>query len=107
MGIPLSEVADHLVRLAPHMQIAHHIPGRIRLKILHSGIAIARENDIQDLVLSVPGIRNIRLNPLNRSVVIEYDAARFPSDLWENMLHLARRPEHLTEIHNRLQRLGD
>lgn len=107
MGTSLSEVMAQLVRLAPHMLIAHHIPGRIRLKVLPSGIEMARETDIQDLVRSVPGIRNIRLNPLNRSVVIEYDVARFPSDLWENMLQMAGRPELLAEIHDRLERLAD
>lgn len=107
MGMPLSEAAAQLVRLVPHMQIAHHIAGRIRLRVLPSGVDIARETDIQDLVRSVPGIRSIRLNPFNCSVVIEYEPSRFPSDLWEHMLQLAKRPELLPEVHSRLERLWD
>jgi hypothetical protein len=107
MGISLSEAMAQVVRLAPHMEIAHHIPGRIRLKVLPSGIKMALQTDIQDVVQSVPGIRNVRVNPLSRSVVIEYDAARFPSDLWESILHLGKRPELISEVQDRLKRLSD
>ena len=82
MGIPLATVTEQLVRLAPHMQLAHHIPGRIRLRIHDSGMDTAREIDIHEVARSVPGIKGIRLNPFNRSVIIEYDSVRFPPDLW-------------------------
>lgn len=105
MSVPLSPVTEQLVRLAPHMQLAHHIPGRIRLRIRHSGLEAAQNIDIHDVARSVPGIRGIRLNPFNRSVVIEYDSVLFPPDLWETMLQLGSRPELLPEVRERLQRL--
>ena len=81
-------------------------PARIRLKIQISGIEAAQNIDIHEVARSVPGISNIRLNPFNRSVVVEYDSARFPPDLWETMLLLGKRPELLPEVRERLGRLG-
>jgi hypothetical protein len=107
MEIRPSEVAVQLMRLAPHVDIAHHIPGRIRLKILPAGLELVKKTNLHTVLEDIPGISSIRLNRLGLSVVIEYDTTRFPFDLWERMLQVKRRPELFDEIQTRLQHLWD
>jgi hypothetical protein len=97
-----SAVVSDLVRLAPHTEVAHHIPGRIRLKILLSGLEMALRSKIQHLAGSLPGIRNIEVKWLSRSVIIDYDKERFPGDFWERMQRLKNEPELAGELEKML-----
>ena len=64
-----------------HLTIAHHIPGRIRLKFAASIISnpevkkiINKNNNKVDQIYSIiPGIKNTTVNILARSMVVEYD----------------------------------
>lgn len=84
-----------LVRLAPHTEIAHHIPGRIRLKILPSGIEAALKSDLKQLGEAIPGINSIEVKWLARCVVIAYDEERLPFEFWDRLQQMKNRPPEL------------
>lgn len=98
-------VVEDLIRLAPHTEVAHHIPGRVRIKILPSGFLMAQDMDVDEMTQRIPGILHIRVNPVARSLVIDYDKNLVPYDLWEKLKQLKRRPELEMEIRTRLQNM--
>lgn len=78
---------DDLLQLRPLLHVAHHVPGRLRLKF---DPAIQKNQSVishlSSLMKSLPdtGLYHIRLNPFARSLVLEYDAARIAyADLQE------------------------
>lgn len=78
-------------RLAALLRIAHHVPGRVRLKLssdddvaLASVVASARQ--FQQTMADAPGIRAVSLNLLARSCVVEYDPGRIPPAAWPDLL---------------------
>jgi len=89
----------------PHLEIAHHIPGRIRLKVLLSGLAAIEDMDIEALVLSIPGVLGMRVNSAARSVVIDYNQKVISQDFWHLLGQLKHRPERISEVAARIRRL--
>lgn len=87
-----------LVILARHLEIAHHVPGRIRLKILPSGFGRVQGVDIEALVLGIPGILGLRINLAARSVIIEYNEALLPFELWQKLGQIRQQPERAEEV---------
>lgn len=92
-------------RFARYLRIAHHIPGRIRLKLagdLDSAQldAIADAKRFGRALDDVPGIRSVKLNLLARSCTLEYDASVIPAAAWGDFLEGARTPaaERLLDI---------
>lgn len=102
---PGHRAVEQLLPLVPHLEIAHHIPGRIRLRVLLSGAAAIQEMDVEALVMSIPGVRGLRVNTAARSVVIDYDQERIPQDFWHLLGQLKQRPEKLAEISARIRQL--
>ncbi len=94
-----------LIDLAAHAQIAHHIPGRIRLKIKPSGIPLAMKLDPQDLGFFT-GVRSVRSNTAARSVVIDYDEQKIPFSLWEKLLKAKAGSEVRNSVQQALQKLA-
>lgn len=94
---------DDLLQLLPHVEIAHHVPGRIRLKIHPSALNVVRDIDVEKVLLDIPGVRSLRINAFAKSVVIEYNCDRLPHDLWTNLGHLKQKPELAREIAALLQ----
>jgi|AGTN01.1.fsa_nt_gi hypothetical protein len=84
--------ADWLSALLPlrrHLDIAHHIRGRLRLRLALGGLkAVSPEivARLQQQMESVPAIRSVRANLAALSVVIEYDPDRIPADWWQALL---------------------
>ena len=75
--------------LRRHLHIAHHIPGRIRLRISASASRELGNVDsaVFDRVLAaIDGIDDVRLNALAGSVVIQYRTEKIPSAWWETLL---------------------
>ncbi|WED23905.1 heavy-metal-associated domain-containing protein [Vibrio sp. JC009] len=65
------------LKLRSWVHIAHHIPGRVRLKYRLGIIAhLARFNasDIERALDKIPAFRNYKLNSSTGSILIEYDA---------------------------------
>ncbi|MFT4172056.1 MAG: cation transporter [Rhodocyclaceae bacterium] len=79
-------------RFAAHVQIAHHIPGRIRLKLApvklddEERAAVSRAKGFQKALDSIPGVKSIRLNLLARSCTVEYDTGIIPAAAWPDVL---------------------
>lgn len=81
---------DDLLGMRPLLHVAHHVPGRLRLKfdsaIQKNSAAISH---LSSLMKSAPdaGLYHVRLNALARSLVLEYDSARISyADLQEFLI---------------------
>jgi hypothetical protein len=77
--------------IAALLRIAHHIPGRVRLKLegdLGGGLGQAVE-DARRFVrsaASTPGIRTVNLNVMARSCVVEYDPGIISPTAWQDLV---------------------
>ena len=81
--------AQEFFELRSFLSVAHHIPGRIRLKfnpeIRHHSLASALAHLARGAT-ETPAART-RLNLLAHSLVIEYDAARIAPDDVDTFMH--------------------
>ena len=108
-GQPDVETPDALRRCAALAEIAHHMPGRVRLK-LNTGTEALRRIGTSDIgpehlgraLEAADGIRRVRLNRLARSVTIEYDNRAIPDAAWPDLLAGKATPEAATLL-NRLR----
>ncbi|MDR0563578.1 MAG: cation transporter [Azoarcus sp.] len=101
-----TEFLQHTARLAV---IAHHIPGRIRLKLnesaenlpnlRHQGIEAGR---FCNMLVKLKGIRRVNVNRLARSVTVEYDNQTIPDQAWRDLWVNPSSPEAAALI-NRLR----
>ena len=99
------KLIEGLLRIAPNIKIAHHIPGRIRLKVSLSGLNSVQEIDIGKIMGSIPGILSVRINPFAMSAIIEYDQEQLPCDLWVSLGEVGNKPEMAEKVAERLQTL--
>ena len=89
---PTTDYFELVQTYAPMVTIAHHIPGRIRLKLndtnadidIRQGIAHARR--FSDVWQGIPGIRSAKLNLLAKSCTVEYDVDQIPFGGWADLL---------------------
>lgn len=75
--------------LRRHVGIAHHVPGRIRLKLDPRALAALPRLDPAPLVAlldRLPAVRVTRVNPAALSIVIDYDAAALSMTEWPRLL---------------------
>ena len=84
-------VEDYLMPLLEEAEIAHHIPGRIRLRFNHNILArLPKLNgikkEIQRMVNQIEAIKDIRLNLYAGSVVVQYDTDILSPDLWQEVV---------------------
>ena len=99
------EVIQNLITLAPHTEIAEHHQGKIRLKLLMSGLKVVKNIDFDALARCIPGLLSMNVKMLSRSVVIDYDPKRLPSDLWEDLVQIRHKPDTTPNVRGRLQDL--
>jgi hypothetical protein len=81
---------DTLLALRGHVQVAHHVPGRIRLRIAPTLVTSAwraDRNRIEQALRSIQGISGVRINPVAGSVVVEYIPNRVVPGTWEVLLN--------------------
>jgi hypothetical protein len=57
--------------------VAHHIPGRIRLKMPRAGDAHHLLEQVQRAISLIPEVNRIDVNRVTGSIVVEYDPAHF------------------------------
>ncbi|MHC1728624.1 MAG: HMA2 domain-containing protein [Syntrophobacteraceae bacterium] len=100
----MTEICDILL-LAKHVNIVHHIPGRIRLRVSPSGVSVARRTDFDRLMNGIPGVLKTRVSPIVGSIVIDYDCERLPPDLWDLLVRCNYDPSLTSEVEDRLTRL--
>lgn len=78
-----------LMKLRRYLTVAHHVPGRIRLKLdpnalfqAPSGFAAAFRN----WLAAHDGILDVRVNKAALSIVVEYDPVRLPQADWDRLI---------------------
>lgn len=78
---------NHLAEVRNYLTVAHHVPGRIRVKfkLTLAGHPLIKEITQSDLPLP-EGIVGTRLNLFARSVVVDYDPDMISPELLDEML---------------------
>lgn len=83
---PYEELRDNLCCV----RIAHHIRGRIRLKLEANPAVVVipgkQTRQIQAILDRIPGFHSVRVNLLARSIAVEYDPATIPDSAWSDFL---------------------
>lgn len=89
-------VVDKIQRFGACVHIAHHLPGRIRLRLAQldelpaldtkEQSLLDQARNFRDLLDSIPGIVSIRVNLMARSCTVEYDHAAIPFQAWPDFL---------------------
>jgi hypothetical protein len=97
---------DRLMDLAAQTGIAHHIPGRIRLKVKLSGLPLVQGLEAADLTKYFIGILDARTNAAARSILISYDERVIPPHLWEHMINGKKDPSIRQSVKEQLERLS-
>ena len=81
---------SRFVALLAALEVAHHIPGRLRLKLAQRPTVNAPSlGEVQQFVAQIgraEGIRRVTLNPLARSCTVEYQHATIPAAAWHDLL---------------------
>lgn len=67
-------------------QIAHSIAGRIRIRVPWLGTEPQSASTYQGLVEAISGVKTVRINPLAKSIVVEYNPRIVPSAKMEDLL---------------------
>jgi hypothetical protein len=98
-------IIQNIIRIAPYMNIHHHVPGRIRLKTNPAFLAAIRGIDFDNMIRSIPGVLDHRVNLPARSVVIEYDPRRLPYALWESVGHIRHNPGIVAQVTDQMRTL--
>lgn len=81
--------ARALLQLRDRIDIAHHLPGRIRLRLRTSavrGLPRVSAASARALLQRLDFIHDLRVNAAAGSVVIDYDPVRLPPAHWETLL---------------------
>ena len=72
-----------LLDLRPHVRVAHHLPGRLRIEVRPGARAVRAlrgyaGGEGEALLRLLPGVRSIRQNALAGSLILEYDPKQMP-----------------------------
>ena len=87
--------------LAACIEIVHHIPGRIRLRLaldessasnLSLQSLLEQVGDFKKALDSVPAIRSVRVNAMARSCTVEYDPRAVPAQAWVDFIQGVHSP---------------
>jgi len=100
-----SAAIEDILSLAPHTQMTEHQPGKVRLKLLWSGVTLAGKIDFGRMMSVVPGLNKMQVKTLARSVIIDYDPHRLPSSLWDDLDRLKEEPQLAADVRERLRSL--
>lgn len=75
--------------LRRHLRIAHHVPGRIRLKLDMAALKHLPKVDpapFQELFRRIRGVQATRINAPALSVVVDYDTSVIAMSVWQRLL---------------------
>jgi len=78
-----------LPQILAHLQIVHHVRGRVRLRLRPGIMAILPKLNgasAEQWLARIPGVLDLRLNLAAASLVIQYDAARIQPQWWERLI---------------------
>ena len=79
-----------------HLNVAHHVKGRIRFRIAPTALSSISQINHQELtgfIRSLSGIEDVRINPIAASVVVYYNPQEIQPSWWEQLMH-----SHQSEI---------
>jgi hypothetical protein len=102
------QIVYFLLELAPHVSMASHIPGRVRLKVSRKGIDVARSKSpsrLKENLHSIRGVKSFRFKLLSRSLVVDYDPEVLEGDLWEDLAKLEGDPVSAVKVSERVRAL--
>lgn len=99
------DIVEELLQLVPHLEVAHHVAGRIRLRIRPSALGLIQKIDVEDMMRSIPGVLSLRVNAAARSVVLEYNQKEFPDTLWRDIARMREKPELTQSVSVQLHNL--
>ena len=74
---------ERLKEILPRLSVAHHIPGRARLKLSGKAPSWALESSVGGYLKSIKGIIGVNVNPFSASAVITYDQNELSPALFE------------------------
>jgi hypothetical protein len=81
---------EELLGFLDDVRIAHHIRGRIRLKLELSAVSVevprVPARAFQSVLDRTPGIASVQVNLLARSCTVHYDPAQIPAQAWSDLL---------------------
>lgn len=93
MGSLVLNSIEDLWRFARQTRIAHHIPGRVRLKLEGKADgAVTEVRRFVDAASKASGIRSVNVNLLAKSCVVEYDPALIAPSAWQDIVDGTRSP---------------
>lgn len=75
--------------LIRHLNVAHHTKGRIRFRLLPKALNYVYQIDSHDItssIRSLPGIEDVRINPIAGSIVVYYNPRQIEPTWWEELL---------------------
>jgi hypothetical protein len=87
------DIVDALRCFSGALQIVHHIPGRIRLKLAPRDLphdlagVIDKAKRLGETLTNTSAVRSVTLNPLARSCVVEYDPQSIPPSAWTELIN--------------------
>ncbi len=100
-----TNLMESLLGIAPHTEVVHHIPGRIRLRIMPSGLKAVRGMNFDSIIGALPGIESVRINAIVGSTVVKYDSGKLPYSFWEEMRQLRTKPQLAEQLREHLRNL--
>ncbi len=81
---------EELRALLAGVRIAHHIRGRIRLRLEaalpQTGLSSGQAKHLNTLLDRIPGVHSVRANLFARSCTVEYDPGMIPEEAWRDFL---------------------
>lgn len=82
--------ADVLPGILREVRIAHHIRGRIRLKldpsVSYLDVPKVEAGAFHSLLNRTPGVRSVQVNLLARACIVQYDPEIIPERAWVDLL---------------------
>ena len=85
-----------LSRIRPHVTLAHHLPGRLRLRV-GLGLAASGLTGALDSLRETPGVGRVSVSPATGSVLVEYDSASLSPALVQGLFE-ARSSEEFRRL---------
>ena len=80
-----------LLAMRRHLHVAHHIPGRLRLRADAGLLELANQwrgphMSLDEAIRRIEGIRDVRVNAAAATAVIEYEPESLPPEAWQQLL---------------------
>jgi hypothetical protein len=99
------EAINLLLDLIPHIHVTSHSPGKMELQVALSGLSAIKGMDVKAFGNSIPGILNVKVKWLSRTVVIYYDPNILSYDLFEHLFQLNEKPDHESPLFAELKHI--